>query len=247
MNELKIIEHKNQRVLLTSQLAEIYETQENNIKNNFNNNKERFIEDRDYYLLKGVELKEFLQVIDIDLQNKSKIRSMYLWTERAANRHSKILDTDKAWQQFDVLEETYFRVKESNYKLPTTYIEALERLLETEKEKEQYKLENQVLKPKGEYFDCLVERNLLTNFRDTAKEFNMKQKDFINFLIENKFIYRDQKGKVKPYSQYVESGLFELKEFTSKYNNHADVQTLITPKGRETFRLLLNSNHKKIG
>lgn len=35
MNELKIIEHKNQRVLLTSQLAEIYETDVKNIQMNF--------------------------------------------------------------------------------------------------------------------------------------------------------------------------------------------------------------------
>lgn len=114
MNNLQIIEHKNERVLTTQQLAEIYETSANNIKNNFNNNKDRFIEGRDYYLLKGDDLKEFLQVINIDLQNKSKIRSMYLWTERGANRHSKILDTDQAWKQFDVLEETYFKVKRMN-------------------------------------------------------------------------------------------------------------------------------------
>lgn len=114
MNNLQIIEHKNQRVLTTQQLAEIYETSTNNIKNNFNNNKDRFIEGRDYYLLKGNDLKKFLQVINIDLQNKSKIRSMYLWTERGANRHSKILDTDQAWKQFDVLEETYFKVKKMN-------------------------------------------------------------------------------------------------------------------------------------
>lgn len=114
MNNLQIIEHKNQRVLTTQQLAEIYETSTNNIKNNFNNNKDRFIEGRDYYLLKGNDLKKFLQVNINDLQNKSKIRSMYLWTERGANRHSKILDTDQAWKQFDVLEETYFKVKKMN-------------------------------------------------------------------------------------------------------------------------------------
>ena len=111
MNNLKIIEHKNERVLTTQQLAEVYETSVNNIKNNFNRNKDRFIEDRDFYLLKGEDLKLFLQVTNSDLQNKSKVRSMYLWTERGANRHSKILDTDKAWQQFDLLEETYFKVK----------------------------------------------------------------------------------------------------------------------------------------
>lgn len=92
------------------------------------------------------------------------------------------------------------------------------------------------MKPKVEYFDALVDRNLLTNFRDTAKELKVKERFFINWLLQNKFIYRDQKGKLKPYAPYVPE-LFELKEFAR--NGKADVQTLITPKGRETFRLLL--------
>jgi phage antirepressor YoqD-like protein len=92
------------------------------------------------------------------------------------------------------------------------------------------------MKPKADYFDALVDRNLLTNFRDTAKELKVKERFFINWLLQNKFVYRDQKGKLKPYAPYVPE-LFELKEFTR--NGKADVQTLITPKGRETFRLLL--------
>lgn len=111
MNNLQIIEHEGVRVLTTQQLSEVYETSTENIKQNFKRNKERFNEGRDYYLLKGEQLKEFLQVTNSHLQNQSKIRSMYLWTERGANRHSKILDTDQAWKQFDVLEETYFKVK----------------------------------------------------------------------------------------------------------------------------------------
>lgn len=111
MNHLQIIEHEGIRVLTTQQLSEVYETSTENIKQNFKRNKERFNEGRDYYLLKGEQLKEFLQVTNSHLQNQSKIRSMYLWTERGANRHSKILDTDMAWKQFDVLEETYFKVK----------------------------------------------------------------------------------------------------------------------------------------
>ncbi|WP_044893007.1 phage antirepressor KilAC domain-containing protein [Aeribacillus alveayuensis] len=92
------------------------------------------------------------------------------------------------------------------------------------------------MKPKADYFDALVDRNLLTNFRDTAKELKVKERFFIDWLLRNKFVYRDQKGKLKPYAPYVPS-LFEMKEFTR--NGKADVQTLITPKGRETFRLLL--------
>ncbi|AXM88479.1 MULTISPECIES: phage antirepressor Ant [unclassified Anoxybacillus] len=93
-----------------------------------------------------------------------------------------------------------------------------------------------MMQPKADYFDALVDRRLLTNFRDTAKELKVKPKAFVEWLIDKKYIYRDQKGKLKPYAQYVPS-LFELKEW--ERNGRADVQTLVTPKGRETFRILL--------
>ena len=111
MNNLQIIEHEGIRVLTTKQLAEAYETTETNIKTNFNRNKERFIEGRDYYLLKSAELKEFKNYVTDSNLVDSRAPQLYLWTERGANRHSKILDTDMAWKQFDVLEETYFKVK----------------------------------------------------------------------------------------------------------------------------------------
>ena len=106
MNNLQIIEHEGIRVLTTQQLAEVYETDANNINQNFKRNKERFVEGRDYYLLKGDDLKGFKSLVTNSHDPSIKYASvLYLWTERRANRHSKILDTDKAWQQFDVLEE----------------------------------------------------------------------------------------------------------------------------------------------
>ncbi len=84
----------------------------------------------------------------------------------------------------------------------------------------------------------LVDRNLLTNFRDTAKELKVQQKVFIRFLIDSKFIYRDKKGQLKPYV-HKNNGLFEIKESMNKKSGWVGTQTLITPKGRETFRLLL--------
>lgn len=102
-------------------------------------------------------------------------------------------------------------------------------------------VENSIMQPKADYFDELVDRNLLTNFRDTAKELGVQQKEFINFLIQNKFIYRDKKGNLKPYSDKNKE-LFEIKESKNDKTGWAGVQTLITPKGRETFRLLLLGN-----
>lgn len=98
----------------------------------------------------------------------------------------------------------------------------------------------ELAQPKVEYFDALVDRNLLTSFRDTAKELGIKEKEFINFLIENKFIYRDQKKRLRPYTAK-NDGYFQLKEYVAEKNGFAGCQTLITPKGRETFRLLVNA------
>lgn len=98
-------------------------------------------------------------------------------------------------------------------------------------------VDNQIMKPKADYFDELVDRNLLTNFRETAKQLQVKEKDFIRFLLEKKFIYRDKRGKIQPYADK-NNGLFEVKEFSNEKTGFASTQTLITPKGRETFRLL---------
>ncbi|HBG7673429.1 TPA: ORF6N domain-containing protein [Clostridioides difficile] len=112
MNNLQVIERNNERVLTTQQLADVYETDVNNIQTNFNRNKERFKENIHYFLLQGEYLKEFKNQ-HTNSQVVSKHSSqLYLWTERGANRHCKILDTDKAWEQFDNLEETYFKVKQ---------------------------------------------------------------------------------------------------------------------------------------
>lgn len=97
---------------------------------------------------------------------------------------------------------------------------------------------NEVMKPKADYFDELVDKNLLTGFRETAKQLGIKERAFINFLIDKKYIYRDKRSKLQPYAQHVKAGLFELKECHNDKTLWAGTQTLITPKGRETFRLL---------
>lgn len=98
-------------------------------------------------------------------------------------------------------------------------------------------VENQTLLPKAEYFDELVNRNLLTNFRETAKQLGVPPKRFTEFLLEHKYIYRDRRGKLLPYEDK-NSGYFEVKETYNEKTDWSGTQTLVTPKGREAFRLL---------
>ena len=111
------------------------------------------------------------------------------------------------------------------------------RICELTAQNSQLTVEKQIMQPKAEYFDELVDRNLLTNFRETAKELGIKPKSFVAWLLEKKFLYRDQKGKLLP-REDKNSGLFEVKEAKNDKTQWSGVQTLITPKGRETFRLL---------
>lgn len=98
-------------------------------------------------------------------------------------------------------------------------------------------VENQIMAPKADYFDQLVERNTLTNFRETAKELGISPKKLVQFLLDKKYIYRDKKGKLLPY-EAKNDGLFEVKETFNEKTQWSGTQTLVTPKGRETIRLL---------
>lgn len=95
----------------------------------------------------------------------------------------------------------------------------------------------EIARPKAEYFDQLVDRNLLTNIRETAKQLQVKEREFVKFLLEKKYLFRDKRGKLLPYAEK-NDGLFEVKECINEKTQWSGTQTLVTPKGRETFRLL---------
>ncbi|WP_283610526.1 phage antirepressor [Faecalispora anaeroviscerum] len=102
-------------------------------------------------------------------------------------------------------------------------------LAETQKNKE---LEQQltVLIPKGEYYDRLIETEMLTNLRITAHELGIKPMAFTQFLLDNKYVYRDTHQKVLPYQPYVHDGVFVIKDF--RKNGFHGKQTLITVYGK---------------
>lgn len=119
MNNLVQIKHKNEIVITTEQLAEIYGCETSRISENFKRNEDKFDEGKHFYRLEGSELKTFKdQSANCGLVDKHAA-SFYLWTRRGASRHCKMLGTNKAWEMFDELEETYF------VKKPMTQVELI--------------------------------------------------------------------------------------------------------------------------
>ena len=109
MNELTVLEHNSIRVMTTEQLAEAYGCRAIHIQQNFKNNRERFVEGKHYFKLEGADLKAFKDSLEnIESVVGSRAPSLILWTKQGAARHSKMLGTERAWDVFDELEESYF-------------------------------------------------------------------------------------------------------------------------------------------
>ena len=122
--------------------------------------------------------------------------------------------------------------KEELLNNPDTLLEVVTRLKEEHDARKLLEAQNAALLPKGEYYDALVDRDMLTSFRDTAKLIGIGERSFIFALLDDKYIYRDLSGRLAPYAER-NNGYFRVKEYTRC--EHTGLQTLITMKGREHF------------
>lgn len=110
MKKLPEVKFNNELILTTDQLATFYGTTSRRITDNFNANKDKFVEGTHYFHIEGLQLKFFKdQTRKTGLVNEHA-SSINLWTKRGASRHSKMLGTDQAWDMYDELEENYFSV-----------------------------------------------------------------------------------------------------------------------------------------
>jgi len=127
------VEYKAQRILTTEQLAEVYQAEPRRITENFQRNQDHFTEGKHFYLLEGESLREFKHEYAESVVAPN-VNKLYLWTERGASRHCKILDTDRAWEQFDNLEETYFNPQRNRKPLAEPSLKKLLTLVKTKRE-----------------------------------------------------------------------------------------------------------------
>lgn len=163
------------------------------------------------------------EVDDIDISvDMAKQICMLQRTEKGKEIRQYLIDLEKAWN-------TPEQVMARALKLSDKTIDSL-------------KTQVIEMKPKADYFDALVDKKLNTNIRDTAKELGVGERAFVSFLISNGYVFRQGKRReLRPFAKYAESGngLFVLKDKHNENSGWAGQQMFVTPKGKETFRLLM--------
>lgn len=243
---LAVKEYEGKRVVTLRDIDTVHGRPEGTARKRFNDNRAHFIEGEDFWML--TQPSE-IRTLGITRPQGGVPDSVILITESGYLMLVKSFTDDLAWTVQRQLVNGYFRaVHRDSYQIEDP-IERAQRWIEEESERRQLTaqvsaltVDKAVMQPKADYFDQLVDRNLLTNLRDTAKELHIRQKDFVAFLLDKRYMFRDPKGKLMPYAKHVDSGIFEIKEFVNQKTGFSSNQALITPKGRETFRLLLTGS-----
>lgn len=79
-----------------------------------------------------------------------------------------------------------------------------------------------------------------TGIRETAMLLEVPERAFVKRLIDYGYLCRTKYGALKPCSQHMNDGLFDVKWFSENKKNDFRIRTFVTPKGRETFRSLID-------
>lgn len=109
MQQLSVVEYGEMRVLTTTQLAEAFDANNKIITRNFQRNQKRYIPDEHYFALSGEDLKQFKAARQNDPSLKY-VSVLYLWTEKGAWLHAKSLNSDRAWDAYRSLIDSYYKV-----------------------------------------------------------------------------------------------------------------------------------------
>ncbi|HHJ4330229.1 TPA: ORF6N domain-containing protein [Citrobacter freundii] len=117
IDKLPITTHCNIPVMTTEMLADLYGAEPKLIRQNYQRNADRFIEGKHCFKLIGEELRAFKNESSQRglLNIAPKVSHLFLWTGRGAARHAKVLETEKAWEVFEKLEDCYFERRPANF------------------------------------------------------------------------------------------------------------------------------------
>lgn len=268
LNNLTPVLYKEKPVITTELLAQVYETEEKNIQMNFLNNKERFLEGVHYFKLQGDALKELKKGTQLNLVTSPFTSVLTLWTEKGASRHCKMLDTEKAWQRFDELEDTYFKVKEvkeilkakDSYMIEDPVERAMKWVEEQKEKREALQSVNRIvavvdaqaerinnLEPYKEYVDGISDSKTLHTTNVIAAGVGMSAVTLNKHLHDRGIIYSQGKGDKKVWlltSEYRDKGIAKMvihRYFDSEGNPQTTNYLKWTEKGRQ---LIYNMHYK---
>ncbi|MCO1599873.1 phage antirepressor KilAC domain-containing protein [Desulfosporosinus nitroreducens] len=255
MSNLIPIEHKGQRILPSTQLADAYGTDNKHISENYINNSARYTEGKHFFKLMGEDLARFKEGYTKIPDSLKFASSLYLWTEKGAWLHAKSLNTDKAWEAYEMLVDEYYRIKDiqskDSYMIDDPIARAKAWIIEAE-ERQSLTLQLEAQRPKVIFAEALEVSNNTILIGELAKILRQNgieigQNRLFEKLRKDGYLIKKGENYNQPTQYSMELGLFEIKKRT--INNpdgsvRATTTTKVTGKGQIYFVNKLKDERK---
>jgi Rha family phage regulatory protein len=87
-------------------------------------------------------------------------------------------------------------------------LEILQIALHAEEEKQALQGQVEILEPKAQALDTIANTDGTYNIRECAKTIGIGERKLIDLLLDKKWIYREDSGRLQPYSTKREAGIF---------------------------------------
>lgn len=139
--EIETKEYKGQRVITSYDVAKLHEREVNDVTKNFNNNRDKFILNEDYFLINKNDISE--RKISVQEFIPNNVKEIPIFTESGYLMLVKSFTDDLSWKIQRMLVKSYFIVTTGQIQpKQLTKIEVLKMALETELENERLRNEN---------------------------------------------------------------------------------------------------------
>ena len=235
---------EDKRSILVKDIAQIHNMELKVINQNINRNKKRFINNVDIIDLKSVTQsdRDFLNEVGFGNSSIANSKNIYILSERGYAKLLKILEDDKAWEEYDKLVDGYFNMRKElkEIKLDSYMIDdpikRAEVWIEEQKEKILLAKTIEKQKPLVEFAKtCQVSNDniLIGELAKIASNNGVKigAKRLFSKLRELGII---MKKSTDPYQRFIDSGYFKIKQ--TPYTKYGKVKlgrtTTVTPKGQ---------------
>lgn len=250
--EMAIIEYKGQRVLTLAMIDQVHGRPEGTARKRFNDNREHFVLGEDFYELTASEIR--MQSLNHVFSKFAP--SGFVFSESGYLMLVKSFTDDLAWQVQRQLVKGYFKAKEllSNT-LPSTYLDALKALVQTEEEKQlaitqvaQLETKVEELQPKANALDSLANATGLKTIQQTAKVLGVQPEKFLRpWMLENGWLHTAADGQYHAYAERIRAGHLKEKDRLITHKSGTQeirVTVYVTPKGEALLAQRISNSPK---
>ena len=246
--EIETKEYKGQRVITSYDVAKLHEREVNDVTKNFNNNRDKFILNEDYFLINKNDISE--RKISVQEFIPNNVKEISLFTETGYLMLVKTFTDDLSWSRQRILVNNYFRnITNTDSNIPKTFKEALFLAYQQAEKIEKLEMQARINAPKVDFYDDVTGSDVTAEIGTVAKILNFKsvgRNTLFNILRNQGILQKDN----MPFQTYVDRGYFRVVE--SKWNApNGDVKlnykTVVYQKGVEYIsKILRNLGYEKV-